>query len=233
MDDGIQSASTRSDEEIAEVEIREIELQDIAPVYFLGERLFSADKWPNLYRTWDEYDVLNLFASDRETCLVAELNGQVVGFALGTLIEKRRGPWYYGYLLWLGVDPSAGRRGIGARLVKRLKERFIEAGARMMLVDTDGDNDEAIAFFRKQGFGHEQQHIYFNLNLTREPGYQRLRSKGAGVPLPDKKGKKSKKKAKKKRVLPTEDAAIIAPKKPKKSKKLKQIETILEIKVDE
>lgn len=165
-----------------EVEIREMEIQDIAPVYFLGEQLFTSDRWPNLYRTWDEYEVLNLFASDRETCLVAELDGKVVGFALGALIEKRRGPWFYGYLLWLGVDPTTGRRGVGGRLVKRMKERFIEGGARMMLVDTDGENDEAIAFFRKQGFGHEQRHVYFNLNLTKEPGYQRLRSKATGTP---------------------------------------------------
>ena len=38
-----------------EIIIREIELDDLAPVYHLGERLFTCDLYPFLYRTWDEW----------------------------------------------------------------------------------------------------------------------------------------------------------------------------------
>ena len=166
---------TRSRRTGANVLIREMELEDLAAVYELGERLFTADKWPTLYRTWDQYELVEMFASDGETCLVAEDDDKVIGFALGTLIEKRRSAWTYGYLLWIGVDAGAGRKGVGARLVRRMTDIFIEMGARMMLVDTDADNTAALAFFRDIGFGNDSQHVYLQRNLSTDPGYIRKR----------------------------------------------------------
>lgn len=166
--------SAESDDEL---DLRVLELEDLAAVYNLGERLYTAKKWTNLYRFWDEYEVVELFQSDGETCLVAELDGKVVGFALGMMIEKRRSSWIYGYLVWLGVDPTVGRSGVGRKLVERLTEIFIEHGARMMFVDTAADNDEAIAFFQKNGFGARQDHVFFSRNLTRHPAYTRRKRK--------------------------------------------------------
>lgn len=163
------------DERKLTVEIREIELEDLAPVYALGEKLFTADKWTSLHRTWDEYEVLNLYMTDGETCLVAEHDGTVIGFALGATIEKRRSSWKYGYMLWLGVAPETKGMGVGKKLVKRLTELFIHDGARMMLVDTDAGNNDAIAFFKKTGFANEQRHVYMSMNLTKHPSYGRLR----------------------------------------------------------
>lgn len=162
--------------------IRDIELEDIAPIYAMGERLFSAEKSSNLFRTWDEYEVLNHYMGDQESCLVAELDGKVVGFALGALIEKRRNPWVYGYLIWLGVAPEASSRGIGAKLVNRLKERFIELGARIMLVDTAADNEGAVRFFKRIGFAREEKHVYMSMNMTRDPEFERLRNKKESKP---------------------------------------------------
>ena len=152
----------------AAITVREMELEDLHRVYALGERVFTADRWPNLYRTWDEYEVVDLFGLDGETCLVAELDGAVIGFALGTIIEKRRSAWTYGYLLWLGVEPELGPLGVGSKLFARLQDLFIEKGARMMLVDTAAENGRALDFFRKQGFGNETGHVYLSKNLARE-----------------------------------------------------------------
>lgn len=160
----------------AGIAIREMELEDLPPVFALGEKLFTAEKWPNLYRTWDEYELVDMFSSDNEFCLVAELKGQIVGFALGTLIEKRRSAWAYGYLVWLGVSPVVNRSGVGTRLLNRETELFIENGARMMLVDTEVENVGAIRFFKQQGFGHDIAHIYLSKNLTNHPGYLKKRA---------------------------------------------------------
>ena len=150
------------------VVVREMELEDIPRVFALGEKVFPADKWPNLYRTWDEYELVDLFASDGDTCLVAELDAAVVGFALGTMIQKRRSAWSYGYLLWLGVDQDLPPLGIGSKLFARIQDLFIERGARIMLVDTAAENERALAFFRKQGFGNEQGHVFLSKNLDEE-----------------------------------------------------------------
>lgn len=165
--------STTSNPTLARLEIREVEIEDLPAIFSLGERLFTADRHSALYRTWDEYELVDLFSSDGDTCLVATLDEQVVGFALGTLIEKRRSAWSYGYLVWLGVDPAAGRRGVGKRLLERLKAIFIEEGARMMMVDTAAANTEALAFFRAAGFGQETKHVFLTKNLTLDPEYKK------------------------------------------------------------
>jgi len=166
---------SRSRPSPASAVIREMSLADLPAVFALGERLFPADKWPALYRTWDEYELAVHFASDGETCLVAELEGAVVGFALGTVLAKRGSAWSYGYLLWLGVDEDIARKGIAARLFERITEVFIKLGARMIMVDTDAENEAALGFFRKQGFGQETPHVFLSRNLTYDPDYIRHR----------------------------------------------------------
>jgi ribosomal protein S18 acetylase RimI-like enzyme len=155
--------------------IREMELEDLPPVYALGESVFTADKWPSLYRTWDEYEAVGLFNSDGEFCFVADADDNVVGFALGSLIDKRKSAWSYGYLTWLAVDPKLKRSGVATLLMDAITEAFIRAGARMMIVDTDADNDVAISFFRRHDFRNEDRHVYLSKNLTSHPDYQRLR----------------------------------------------------------
>lgn len=153
-----------------------MELADVAPTFALGQELFTADRWPTLYRIWDEYEVVSLYANERSNCLVADHDGEIVGFALGSILEKRGEPWTYGHLLWLGVHPKVLRRGVGKRLIEELARRFVEAGARMMLVDTEADNDAAISLFRSVGFGNDRPHVYLSWNLTSHEEYRRRKS---------------------------------------------------------
>ena len=152
--------------------VRELEIDDIAPVYHLGEELFTSNSYPYLYRTWDQWEVIGLYNTDPEYCLVAEIEGQLAGFILGTVISKAT--WTYGYILWLGVSPNFQRRGVAEALVNKLIERMIEDGARFMLVDTDPANVPAVKFFTRQGFGNSRQHIFLSMNLSKHEYYGRL-----------------------------------------------------------
>ncbi len=157
--------------------IREMALPDLPQVFALGRRLFTAEKWPTLYRSWDEYEIVELFDSDGEFCLVAETGRHIVGFALGTLMEKYGSPWRYGWLLWLGISQRHRGRGIAARLLNRLADLFIHHGARIMLVDTDAANEQAIHFFRAQGFGNDLMHVYLSRNFAEHPSYLQLQAR--------------------------------------------------------
>jgi ribosomal protein S18 acetylase RimI-like enzyme len=148
------------------VEIREMEIDDFATVFHLGERLFKAEKVPNLYRTWDEFEVISLYQGDPEFCLVAEVNDQIIGFALGTTITKTRSAWKYGHLAWLAVETGYQRQNVARRLFNRFRDLMVESGVRILLVDTEADNLPALHFFRKMGFGHPEEHIYLSLNLA-------------------------------------------------------------------
>ena len=55
------------------VTIRQMEIDDIPSVYHLGERVFTSEDLPILYRTWDPYEVTEYFSSDPDYCFIAEI----------------------------------------------------------------------------------------------------------------------------------------------------------------
>lgn len=160
------------------IKIREMEIDDLAQVFHIGETLFRAEATPNMYRTWDDYEVVGLFHSDREFCLVAEDGGRIAGFALGTIITKSHSAWKYGYLIWLGVAHPYQRRGLAERLVQRFKHLMLKNGVRMLMIDTPADNLPSLRFFRKQGFGQPREHIYLTLNLAADRQRYKARAEG-------------------------------------------------------
>jgi len=161
----------------AEVEIRLMEIDDLAAVYHLGERLFTSEELPSLYRTWDPYEVTEYFSSDPDYCLVAELEGRIVGFILATTIEKEGTAWKrYGYIVWMGVDEDLQRSNLGRRMYRRLEEELLEEGVRMIIADTDGANEEAIAFFKAVGFTPRSRHVWLAKTLRR-PAKENTQSK--------------------------------------------------------
>jgi ribosomal protein S18 acetylase RimI-like enzyme len=167
----LKKVRRRRSKPLPAVEIREMELKDVAEVFELGQKLFTAEKWPTLYRSWDDHELAQLFSAEAETCLVAEAEERIVGFALGRVTEKPRSAWRYGLLLWLGVERKFKRSGIATRLLRQLTGLFIERDARIMLVDTAAKNHAALAFFRRNGFGQEIRHVYLSMNLENDPRY--------------------------------------------------------------
>lgn len=152
------------------IDIREMEIDDISHVYRLGEKLFTSEEFPVLYRTWDAHEVTDAFVSDVEFCLVGETrhDKKIVGFILGTTIEKEGTAWKkYGYLSWLGVDEAFQRTGLGNRLYSRLEAKFKQAGVRMIIADTDAENSDAISFFGANGFSPDGQHVWLTKTLRR------------------------------------------------------------------
>lgn len=160
--------SQNKDSKRLNIRIREMEIDDLSEVFHLGEDLFKAEKVPNMYRTWDPYEVVGLYHSDTEFCLVAELGDDIIGFALGTTIDKSHSAWKYGYLIWLGIKPEFQRKGVAEKLFRRFKDLMLKNNVRMLLVDTQAENAPALRFFRKLGFGHPKEHIYLTMNVTAE-----------------------------------------------------------------
>jgi len=173
FDPGTAAESDHSSSAAAlNIEIREMNIDDIAPVFHLGEKLFTSDLYPFLYRTWDEWEVVGQFNTDPEYMLVAEAEGQLAGFVLGTIVSKAS--WVYGYIIWLGVNPDFQRRGVADRLVDTLVARMIEEGVRFMLVDTDPANEAAMKFFTRKGFVNSRPHVYLSVNLSKHEHYGKL-----------------------------------------------------------
>jgi len=169
MSDKPKPVRRRRKASVGHVDIREMRLDDLPAVFTLGQKLFTAEDLPTLYRCWDDDEVMQLFSSDEETCLVAVAEEKIVGFALGSIMKKPRNAWLYGWLEWLAVDPAFKRHGIATRLMNQLTGLFVKREARIILVDTDEANHRALSFFRKQGFGHEIKHVYLSCNIDDHP----------------------------------------------------------------
>ena len=151
-----------------DVTVRQMEIDDLSIVYRLGESLFTSDEYPILYRTWDPYEVTGMFTSDPEFCLVAEVEDRVVGFVLATTVVKEGTAWKrYGYLEWIGVAEGFQQARLGLRLYRRLEERFREEGVRMIIADTDAENEPAIAFFKAIGFSRSSLHVWLAKTIRR------------------------------------------------------------------
>jgi len=148
-----------------EIIIRNAEIDDLGQIFHLGEKLFTSQDYTNLYRTWDEYEVTHLFNVESDYMLVAQANDKVIGFAMGSIIEKSRSAWTYGYLIWLGVNPSYARQGIAGMLFEKFKAIMKKQGVRILIVDTQADNEKAINFFKQKGFVNPIDHVYMTLNL--------------------------------------------------------------------
>jgi ribosomal protein S18 acetylase RimI-like enzyme len=150
------------------VEIRQMEIDDLGAVYHLGEALFTSEEFPILYRTWDPFEVTDHFTSDPEYCMVAEARGKVVGFVLATTIEKEGTAWKkYGYLSWIGINDDYQRTGLGRRLYRRFEQQLRKTGARMVIADTEAENDDALAFFDSLGFSISRRHVWLGKTLHR------------------------------------------------------------------
>lgn len=170
-----------------EIRVRDMVIDDIPPVYHLGTKVFTSDKYVFLYRTWETYEVTGLFYSDQEFCIVADDAKSVVGFALGSVITKPRSSWTYGYLVWAGVAPEYQGTTVAKRLYAEMERRVKAAGARMMIIDTEGTNKRAVRFFEKMGFHRGSAHLWMtkvlkqgNGKATVPPPVQR---RSRGLPL--------------------------------------------------
>jgi len=154
------------------ISVRDMDIDDLAPVFHLGETLFTSELYPFIYRTWDEWEVIGLYNTDPEYCLVAEAGDRLAGFVLGTIINKS--PSVYGYILWLGVNPQFQRRKVADKLVDKLIERMIDDGAQFMMADTDPQNIPAVKFFSRKGFGHSREHVFLSMDLSQHEYYGKL-----------------------------------------------------------
>jgi ribosomal protein S18 acetylase RimI-like enzyme len=67
----------------------------------------------------------------------------------------------------MGVDEAFQKRNLGRRLYRKLEEELLEDGVRMVIADTEGDNEEAISFFKAIGFSPRSEHIWLAKTLRK------------------------------------------------------------------
>jgi GNAT superfamily N-acetyltransferase len=122
--------------------------------YYFDER-FSETQWQAYYRTW----VKKSFTGGAELAIVAELNGQVVGYITGLVSKERPGEGQYELT---GVRPEARRSGVGQELFRSGLDWYVQAGVGYVWLMTQGRNVPTQRMIQRDGFITRACHLYYH-----------------------------------------------------------------------
>jgi ribosomal protein S18 acetylase RimI-like enzyme len=125
----------------------------------------AADAQPTV--TDDAASVGVLLAHDRESVLVADDDGQIVG----TLIAGWDG--WRGNLYRIAVVPSHRRRGIATQLVREGEKILRARGAVRLSAIVAEDESHAVAFWAAAGYEQQSERLRFIKNFVDSDGRRR------------------------------------------------------------
>ena len=92
-----------------------------------------------------------LLTDYNSTGLIAELNGEIVGFAIAKIYKDKKSAT--GHILTIDVSPKHRRKGIGLRLLQEIERIFKDKGVRVCFLEAREDNIAALSLYRKFGYG--------------------------------------------------------------------------------
>jgi 8-oxo-dGTP diphosphatase len=143
----VRSRSPKPSPDASEIIIREARPEDEAPILELLPLIpANAHLSPAEMRAAAQ----RLRESMAMDVLVAEMNGQVVGFLTLSFVSALSG--LRALIDDLAVDPEYRRQGIGAALVEAAMQRADRRGATHLLVDTSRAGPAAADFYQACGF---------------------------------------------------------------------------------
>lgn len=135
-------------DDTSEVRIRPLDELDIDDIVAIDEKI-GGEYRPEVWETRVGY----YLRRDPEAPVVADLDGQVIGFMLG---EVRSGEFGLeeptGWIEVLGVDPDHRGRAAGRLMAEALLEHFRDQGVSRVRTLVDEDMDELRKFFTALGF---------------------------------------------------------------------------------
>jgi len=147
--------------------IRDMTIDDLPRVFEIGVKEFSVlDEIYHQY--WSLTSLVDYLVKEKELCLVAELDGSVIGFVLG---RKRFSEWQsdIGHLEWIAVVKEHQSKGFGSELCNTIQERFRKAGITKILADVRRNNLASERMFRRLGFQEQFSVIWFVKELKHNP----------------------------------------------------------------
>ena len=129
------------------MEIRPYMEADEAAVAGLWREVFpDAPSWNH-----PETDIRRKLAVQRELFLVAVVEGQVVGTAMGGYDGHR------GWVYYVVVSPKHRRQRIGTALMREVERRLARLGCPKVNLQVRASNHEVVAFYQKLGYAVEER----------------------------------------------------------------------------
>lgn len=132
------------------ISIRELRPADLAVDYPAVTRLWAEAGLPFRPHGRDRVERVAVELQRGTACfLLAEDAGRLVGVVIGTHDGRK------GWINRLAVLPAYRRRGIAARLVRKVEDRLAAAGIEITAALIESPNVASLAFFRSIGYVHD------------------------------------------------------------------------------
>ena len=153
--------SERSQGKPAKVNIRELREDDLPAVKAIfAEFVRYHERWDSVFEkvdsaeeVWANYAHKSQQQDENCRVLVAEIEGNVVGYCLGHIVEKP--PIYRERLIGevgnIAVKEGYKRRGIGERLFTAIREWCRERGVSHIEIEAATANPQSVSFWNKMG----------------------------------------------------------------------------------
>jgi ribosomal-protein-alanine acetyltransferase len=116
----------------------------------LLDKLCEIEKQSFQKEAFSKQQIVYLLTSSNSITLVARVDDEIVGFAIGSIDVNREAP--NGHVLTIEALPSYRRRGIAKRLLKELETFFKEKGAVESRLEVRQDNVAAVSLYLKLGY---------------------------------------------------------------------------------
>jgi len=134
------------------VTIRDYEPRDFETLFEIDRAAFAPDL------AYSRAELRFYVRSPRSRTLIAEEEGEIVGFAIGCL--ERAGS---GRVVTLDVRPGRQRQGTGGRLLRAIEERLHGMGASAFCLETPVEEGGARGFYEKHGYRMQRRERgYYN-----------------------------------------------------------------------
>ncbi len=137
------------------VTVRVMRPDDLDAIVAIDEKI-TGEARSEYYR--HKLDATNLHDAPINASLVAEADGKVVGFLMGTLFSGEFGiPENSAVVDTLGVDPQYQDHGVGSTLFDQFRTNMKAAGVEKIYTLVDWKDFGLLKFFGHMGFGPSQR----------------------------------------------------------------------------
>lgn len=102
-------------------------------------------------------------AREKDACVVAELDGKVVGFLISYILTMGLGIDKSAWIATLGVDPNYMGQGIGDSMAKEIFKFYKGQGIQDVYTSVRWDSPDLLSFFKTLGFDRSN---FINLRKT-------------------------------------------------------------------
>jgi ribosomal protein S18 acetylase RimI-like enzyme len=132
---------------VKNITVREMKKEDAAEISIIYGGIIQKPVHPDFNGLIEQHA-----QRDKDICLVAELDGRIVGFMISYILTLGFGIEKSAWIATLGVKPEYMGQDIGKNLAKKLFEYYKSQGIENVYTSVRWDSPDLLSFFKTLGF---------------------------------------------------------------------------------